>query len=88
MAHDDGATEMPDEELLSRATLLGRVVFSQDHDFLTIATRWLNEGRGFAGLVYCRQRRLSVGQITEQLELIAKLSDPVDLTNNVVYLPL
>jgi UDP:flavonoid glycosyltransferase YjiC (YdhE family) len=38
-AQDDAADRMSDEELLQRATELGRVLLTQDADFLAIAAR-------------------------------------------------
>ena len=39
-AHEDGAAQLDDEELLARATQLGRVLFSQDEDLLTLIHRY------------------------------------------------
>ena len=40
-AQEDNTTTLPDDELLSRATELGRPIFSQDDDLLTEADkRW------------------------------------------------
>ena len=36
-AQDDGTTELADPELLDRAPELGRVLFGQDEDLLTVA---------------------------------------------------
>ena len=33
-AYEDGASELDDSALLDRATELGRVLFTRDHDFL------------------------------------------------------
>ncbi len=38
-AEDDGYKETPDPDVLDRATMLGRVTFSRDDDFLREATR-------------------------------------------------
>lgn len=35
-AHEDGAARWADERIFKRATELGRVMFSQDEDFLRI----------------------------------------------------
>ena len=51
-AHEDSARQMSDEELLTRATALGRVLFTQDNDFLEIAARWQRRGLAFSGLVF------------------------------------
>lgn len=39
-AQDDGAGEMADEELLERAAVLGRLIFTQDIRFKAMAEQW------------------------------------------------
>jgi hypothetical protein len=87
-AREDGADTWADDRLLQRATDLGRVLFSQDEDLLAVAAQWLASGRSFAGLVYGEQLGLTIGQAISDLELIAKTSDPADMTNRIEYLPL
>ena len=87
-AYEDGAHELDDVALLHRAARLERVLFSQDDDFLAVTARWLRDGKEFPGLVYVHQRRLAIGTVIENLELLAKASEPEDLQNQVVYLPL
>jgi hypothetical protein len=84
----DGADRVEDERLLERATALGRVLVSQDSDFTVITSRWLHEGRSFAGFVRVPQTGLGIGAIIEQLELFAKVMEPRDVQNRVFYLPL
>ena len=50
-AFEDGAHQLPDPQLLDRATNLGRVLFSQDEDLLVEAARRQRSGEHFAGLV-------------------------------------
>lgn len=85
---DDGTREWADEDLLRRATELGRVLVTQDRDFLAIAADWLGSGRVFAGIVYSHQERIAVGQLVYQLELLAKCGEPGEFQNQVYYLPL
>jgi hypothetical protein len=87
-AQEDGAAEMADPELLDRARALGRVIFTQDQDFLREAQRRQEAGEAFAGVVYGHQLHLTVGQTIADLELIAKVYDPEDMAGNVEYLPL
>jgi hypothetical protein len=87
-AQEDGARRLLDPALLDRATVLLRVLFSQDHDLLREARRRELAGESFGGVVYVHQQRLTVGQIVEDLELIAKAADPADFMNRVEYLPL
>lgn len=87
-AQDDQRAESGDDELLERATELGRAVFSQDLNFLAIAAQWQRDNREVAGVVYAHQLRVGVGKCIEDLELIAKCYEPVDLMNRVEHLPL
>jgi hypothetical protein len=86
-ALEDGAALWDDERLLERATQLGRVVFTQDDDFLAIAHEWQDAGREFAGVVYAHQLRITIGQAVDDLELIALAYEPEDMRNRVEYLP-
>jgi hypothetical protein len=84
---EDGTTSWDDERLLERATRLGRVLFTQDEDFLEIAHRWLVAGRDFAGLAYAHQHRITIGQAIRDLGLIAVVGDPQYMQNRIEYLP-
>lgn len=87
-AAEDGSHRLPDPDLLTRATTLGRVLFTQDDDLLAEGTRRLRAGQPFAGVIYVKQRRLSDQQIIEELTLIAGASDAAEWMNRVDYLPL
>ena len=87
-AQEDGARTLFDPQLLDRALELGRVLFSQDSDLLREAARRQQTGESFAGVVYGHQQNISIGQCVNDLELIAKVLDPSDLANQVIYLPL
>jgi hypothetical protein len=77
-----------DAALLDRATVLKRVLFSQDEDLLVEAARRQNQRVEFTGVIYAPQLVLSTGQFVEQLELLAKAGVPADFANSVQYLPL
>jgi predicted nuclease of predicted toxin-antitoxin system len=87
-AQDDATTVMSDVDLLDRATSLGRALFTQDHDFLSIVRDLQQRGRPFAGIVYAHQADVTIGQCVNDLELIAKAYEPEDIANRVEYLPL
>ncbi len=87
-AEADGASRFDDAELLDRATKLGRVLFSQDQDLLREATRRQQTGEPFAGVIYAHQRKCTIRQSIEGLELIAKVGEPEDFADRVEYLPL
>jgi predicted nuclease of predicted toxin-antitoxin system len=50
-AHEDQTAQWDDEPLLQRATELGRIMFTQDDNFLAIGHLWQQSGREFAGIV-------------------------------------
>jgi len=87
-AQEDGAARLPDPALLDLALQRGRVLFSQDEDLLAEATRRQRTGTPFAGVVYAHQLRVNIGRCIQDLELIAKATDPADWQNWVEYLPL
>src|SRR5580700_3753695 len=68
---EDGAAELDDDRLLERATELGRVLVSQDDDPLREGARRLREQKAFSGIIYAHQLRITIGQIVEDLELVA-----------------
>ena len=86
--HDDGAAKKGDEWLLQRATELGRIVYTNDDDFLEIAAQWQKEERPFSGVIYAHQENVTDGQVIKDLELITKASDAEYMRNRVEYLPL
>jgi Domain of unknown function (DUF5615) len=87
-AYEDGTSEIDDAEILDRAGELGRVLFTRDDDLLAEATRRQREGIPFYGIVFAHQLRVSIGRCVEDLDFIAKVADPVDLMDQVVFLPL
>jgi hypothetical protein len=87
-AQIDGTTELPDPDLLDRATGLGRVLFSQDEDLLAEATERQRRGRHFAGVIYIHQLDTVVGRVISDLEILAQAGTPGDFANRVEYLPL
>lgn len=87
-AFEDGRADASDEELLMRALELGRVVFTQDDDFLAIADDWTRTGRHFAGVIYAHQLRVTVGQIIKDIQLILDASTADELLDSVLFLPL
>ena len=59
-ADEDGKADWGDVLLLQRSTELGRVIFTQDSDFLALAAAWQTGRRDFAGLVYAHQLRVTI----------------------------
>ncbi len=87
-AHEDGASELRDPALLDRASELGRVLFTQDDDLLTEATHRQHRGQPFGGVIYAHQLRVPIGDCIRDLELIAQVGEPVDMTGQTLFLPL
>ncbi len=78
---------MSDDDLLTRATALGRVLLTQDTDFLEIATRWQHHGVTFRGILFARQGT-PIGQLIEDAELCLTAMTADDFRNSLVHLPL
>ena len=87
-SQDDGTATVDDERLLARAAGLGRVLFSQDQDFLRIAAQWQHQGRPFPGVLFAPQRGVSLGGLADDLVLLLTCCDPEELRDRVTYLPL
>ena len=87
-AQEDGTAELEDALLLDRATELGRLLFTQDKDLLREATRRQRAGERFSGIVYAHQLEVRVGECVNNLEIIAKDSEPEEWIDRVEHLPL
>jgi len=87
-AYEDGTSEVDDAGVLDRASELGRVLFTRDDDLLAEATKRQREGIPFNGIVYAHQLQASIGRCVADLDIIAKVGEPVDLMNQVLFLPL
>jgi predicted nuclease of predicted toxin-antitoxin system len=66
-AQEDESRGKSDREVLDRATQLGRVVFTQDEDFLREASRCQREGVPFSGVLYAHQLECTIGQLVMDL---------------------
>lgn len=82
-----GRTAHRTNKSLSAPTELGRAVFTQDDDFLALADEWLENGRDLAGVIYAHQLGITIGQAIRDLELIAKVLEPDEMRNRIVFLP-
>ena len=87
-AQEDGTRETDDEGLLLRATVLDRLIFTQDEDFLKIASKLQSEQRDFPAVIFCPQLTAGIGEIIEDLELICFCALPDEVRNCVIHLPL
>jgi hypothetical protein len=87
-AQEDGAAQFDDGRLLQRATELGRVLVSQDDDLLREGTRCSRDGVDFSGIIYAHQLRITIGQMVEDLELIALATSQHEWQGRIEYLPI
>jgi predicted nuclease of predicted toxin-antitoxin system len=85
---DDGLEGFPDGQVLDRATVLGRLLFTQDEDLLAEAARRQAVGIEFHGVAYGAQNRITVRQAVDDLELIARAGQEGEFMNIVQHLPL
>ena len=86
-AQSDDAWHLTDPELLDRVLETGRVIFTQDDDFLVEAARRLRSGERFPTVLYAHQQRLSVRECIDSLEIFCKVAAREEAFNKVVYLP-
>ena len=71
-----------DEAQLEFAISQGRVIFTQDTDFLRINQSNTNH----LGIVFCSQGNKSIGEIIRGLVLIWELLEPVDMKGKVEFI--
>lgn len=76
-----GMRSASDPEHLAKASSLGRVIFTQDDDFLALHS----EGIVHTGIAYRRQGA-SIGEIVYGLTLIWELVDTEEMKNHLEYL--
>lgn len=87
-AQEDGFDDAPDDELLNRATAMGRVLVTYDHDFLIETHERQLAGINFAGIIFSHQEQVELGRWIDEMELIAVCFKPDEIRNRVEYLPL
>src|SRR5947207_3034387 len=81
-AADAGLLGAADEAHLAFAVPQGRVVFTNDEDYLALH----DQGREHAGIVYCHQQSRSIGDIIRALMLLWEILDPEDMKNRVEFI--
>ena len=78
---DAGLVGASDVQQLAYAIANGRVMFTEDRDFLALAAT--NEHLGIA---YCDQSTRSIGQIVRGLELIWEVYEPQEMRKRIEFL--
>jgi predicted nuclease of predicted toxin-antitoxin system len=86
-AHEDGASELPDDLLLDRVRAQGRVLVTGDVDFLQMATSCLRKGLEFPSIVYFRQDK-PLGQVIDDLEMLAQALTDEERMDHLFRVPL
>jgi predicted nuclease of predicted toxin-antitoxin system len=79
---DVGLRGAADSDHLDFAYREHRVILSHDSDFLRLHTA----GRPHAGIVFCRQRSRSIGQIVNSLSLLWRTTTPEKLAGAVIFI--
>ncbi|MGH7128583.1 MAG: DUF5615 family PIN-like protein [Planctomycetaceae bacterium] len=74
-----------DEELLEAATAEGRLMLTNDTDFLRIHSDWMNQGRSHIGIVFWRQD-LPIGEAIRRIVQYALQTPPDQAANMVKFL--
>jgi predicted nuclease of predicted toxin-antitoxin system len=87
-SQEDGSARWSDDRLLERASQLGRVLFSQDEDVVSLAALSQRQARVFSGVVYAHQLSAGIGTLVKDLELVLSCCMAVELADRVTYLPL
>jgi predicted nuclease of predicted toxin-antitoxin system len=81
-SQEAGLLGQPDEVQLRFVQDSGRVIFTQDQDFLVIAS----QRRDHAGIAFCRKGKKTVGEMIEALVLIYEVLTPADMLGQVEFL--
>lgn len=79
---ESGLLAATDEVQAAYALTEGRVIFTQDEDFLAIHAR----GIPHAGIAFCKKDTLGIGWMIRGLVLIWEVYEPAEMVNRVEYL--
>ncbi len=79
---DAGLLGALDPEQRAYAALVGRVIFTQDGDFLAIH----GSGTSHPGIAYCPKDSRTIGQIIDALVLIWEIYEPEEMVNRVEFI--
>lgn len=87
-AHEEGLRESSDADILDRATALGRLIVTEDADFLRETNDRLRAGHTFASVLYIRQKASGDAACIQGLLFFVSAAEPDDLVNHVFRIPL
>ncbi len=82
-----GAERLSEPQHLEQALRLGRILVTQDTDFLALANAAHQDGKTVPTVVFSRQS-IALGDLIADLELIATTEPPEAATGLVFYLPI
>lgn len=85
---EDDHETAADEVVLDRATKLGRVLFTWDRDFCSIAVARQAGDEPFSGVITTTPGKASYRQCIDSLELISQCCEPDEWANKVSWLPI
>jgi predicted nuclease of predicted toxin-antitoxin system len=77
-----GLLQASDEQQIAYALPLGRVIFTQDRDFLKLHATSIPH----AGIAYCDKDTKSIGEILTMLLLIWQTYEPKEMANRVEFI--
>jgi hypothetical protein len=86
-AQQDSTTRLSDPALLDRASALGRMLFSQDEDFLAEVVQRQRAGQQHATVIYAHQFQ-PIGRCVFDLEIILEAATREDTCNHLLRIPL
>jgi predicted nuclease of predicted toxin-antitoxin system len=79
---DAGLIGAPDLAQLQFAHTSGRVLVTQDHDFVRLHGQQVPH----AGIVYCQQQSMSIGEVLRRLVLTHDLLAPEEIAGKIEFL--
>ncbi|AGF52408.1 slr0771 [Synechocystis sp. PCC 6803] len=79
---ETGLLGVSDQEQLQFAGSEGRVIFTQDTDFLKLA----QSSPDHTGIAYCSQRNKSIDQVIQGLVLMWEILEPEEMCNHIEFL--
>ena len=85
---EDNLSGKSDCELIDRALVLKRAIFTNDVDHLVEATKRQRAAQPFYGVIFAHHLRVSIGTCIKDLELLTKFGEVDEIRNEVVFLPL
>jgi hypothetical protein len=81
-AAETGLAGETDLAILEFAATAGRVVVTQDDDFLKLHAQGVNH----AGIAYCQQQAMPIGEMLRRVILIYDLLSPSEMAGRVEFL--